>query len=115
VPPFPQPDVKRVNLWIVTDFHGRSPSKVKRVNGNDNYFIGLFHNHRRNLLDGIRFPLPFAPKSKVIPAQFAPVFGRFARSLADGFSRFGGGCAAFLRLFFSMFGKSNGFYLIPRS
>jgi hypothetical protein len=53
VPPFPQPDVKRVNLWIVTDFHGPSPSKVKRVNGNDNYFIGLFHNDRRNLLDGI--------------------------------------------------------------
>jgi len=33
------------------------------------------------------------------------VFGRFARSLADGFSRFGGGCAAFPRLFFGMFGN----------
>jgi hypothetical protein len=59
------------------------------------------------LLDGVKFVLPLFAERKIVMAEFASVFGRFARAVADGFDNFRFRRAAFNALFAGVFGHAD--------
>jgi hypothetical protein len=105
-----QADVEGVYFGIVADFHGSSCLKVERVNRNDNYFIGLRLDDRRDLLYRVMPSLPFGVERKVLAAHLPSVLGSLARTLPNGLLHFGGGRAAFQRLFSGMVCEPNRFH-----
>jgi hypothetical protein len=59
------------------------------------------------LLDGVKFVLPLFAERKILTAEFAPAFGRFTRTAADGFDNFRFRRAAFHALFAGVFGQAD--------
>ncbi len=82
-----------------------SLSKIERINGNDNRFIGLLFEDGCDLFDWVMFALPFAVEREIIAAHLTFVFGRLPRALPNGLFYFGLGCATFHRLLHCVFGS----------